>query len=58
MVLLNDLSSPPSHYLNNPTYVIVISDADGRRTSRSKHSELRSARQDEERQKLEYELQL
>ena len=49
---------PPSHYLNNPTYVIVISDADGRRTSRSRHSELRSAREDEERQKLEYELQL
>ena len=36
----------------------MISDADGRRTSRSRHLELRSARQDEERQKLENELQL
>ena len=42
--------------LNNPTNVIIISDADGGRALRGRRSESRSARQHEERQKLENEL--
>lgn len=44
--------------LNNPTCVIVISDADGGRSPRSRRSESRSARHNEERRKLEDELRL
>ena len=44
--------------MNSHTYAIVISDADGGRTFRSRRSEFKSATHDEERQKLENELKL
>lgn len=49
---------PPPSPLNNPTCVILISDADGGRSPRCRRSESRSARHNEERRKLEDELKL
>ena len=55
--LYNFSSSAPPPF-NNPTNVIIISDADGRRALRSRRSESTSARQNKEHQKLENELKL
>ena len=55
---LYNFSSPTPPPFNNPTNVIIISDADGRRALRSRRSESTSARQNKERQKLENELKL